>query len=114
MLSFGWSEIALVAVIVIVVVGPKEIPNLLKQLGSFSKALKKTSRQFKNSLNELAEEGDLKEVKKSLSDINNIKKNLDPTNEIKKNLKDEISSLKETVEFTEKEISEINSKVKKN
>ena len=113
MLSFGWSEIALVIVIVIVVVGPKEIPNLLKQLGPFSKALKKTSRQFKNSLNELAEEGDLKEVKKSLSDINQIKKNLDPTNEIKKNLKEEISSLKETVEFTDKEISEINSEIKK-
>ena len=30
MFSFGWSELALTAVIVIIVVGPKEIPNLLK------------------------------------------------------------------------------------
>ena len=41
MLSFGWSEIALIVVVVIIVVGPKEIPNLLKQLGSFSKSIKK-------------------------------------------------------------------------
>ena len=35
MLSFGWSEIALVVVVVVIVVGPKELPNLLRQLGAF-------------------------------------------------------------------------------
>ena len=70
-------------VIIVIVVGPKEIPNLLKQLGSFSKSLKKASRQFKNSLNDLAEEGDLKDIKKSMNlDISNIKKDLDPKNVI--------------------------------
>ena len=39
MLSFGLSEILLTVVVVIIVVGPKELPNLLKQLGSFSKSL---------------------------------------------------------------------------
>ena len=109
MLSFGWSEIALTAVIIIIVVGPKEIPNLLKQLGTFSKSLKKASRQFKNSLNDLAEEGDLKDIKNSISNLSNIKKDLDPTNDLKK----EIKSIKETIEFTDKEISDINSKIKK-
>tara|TARA_B110000438_G_C15801358_1_gene645312 strand:+ start:165 stop:497 length:333 start_codon:yes stop_codon:yes gene_type:complete len=109
MFSFGWSEIALTIVIVVVIVGPKEIPNLLKQLGSFSKSLKKVSRQFKNSLNDLAEEGDLKDVKKSISDISNLKKSLDPTKDLKK----EIKTIKDTVTFTDKEISEINSKILK-
>tara|TARA_Y100000746_G_C15228785_1_gene336509 strand:- start:30 stop:374 length:345 start_codon:yes stop_codon:yes gene_type:complete len=113
MLSFGWSEIALVAVIIIIVVGPKEIPNLLKQLGSLSKSLRKVSRQFKSSLNELAEEGDLKDVKKSLSDIKNIKNDLDPTKAINKELKEEIETIKKATTFTDKEISEINSKIKK-
>ena len=113
MLSFGWSEIALVVVVVVIVVGPKEIPNLLRQLGSFSKILKKTSRQFKNSLNELAEEGDLKDVKKSISDIKDIKKNLDPANTLKKELGEEVKSIKDTITFTDNEISEINSKIKK-
>ena len=58
MLSFGWSEIALVVIVVVIVVGPKELPNLIKNLGNFSKSLKKASRQFKRSLNELSEEGD--------------------------------------------------------
>ena len=109
MLSFGWSEIFLTAVIVIIVVGPKEIPNLLRQLGSLSKSLRKASRQFKNSLNELADETELKDVKNSISDLSNIKKDLDPTNHIKK----EIKSLKEVATFTDKEIKDINDEVLK-
>ena len=108
MFSFGWSEIALTVIIVIIVVGPKEIPNLLKQIGSFSKSLKKISRDFKNSLNELAEENDLKDVKKSILDLKNIKKDLDPTVDFKK----EINSIKNTVGSLDKEIKEINSKEK--
>ena len=62
MFSFGWSEIALTLIIVVIVVGPKEIPNLLRQIGSFSKSIKKISREFKKSLNEIADESDLKDV----------------------------------------------------
>ena len=109
MLSFGWSEIALVVIVVVIVIGPKEIPKLLRQLGDFSKSLKKTSRQFKKSLNDLAEEGDLKEIKESINTIADVKKTLDPTKE----LKEEIASLKETVNFTDKELKDINSKILK-
>ena len=103
-MPFGWSEIILTLVVVVVIIGPKEIPNLLKQLGSFSKSIKKVSREFKKSLNELAEEGDLKEVKKSLSEINSIKKDLDPSKQINK----EIKSIKDSAKIFENEIENIN------
>ena len=105
MFSFGWSEIALTVVIIVIVVGPKEIPNLLRQLGSFSRSIKKITREFKSSLNEISEEGELKSVKDTFKDIHNIKKDLDPTNEIKK----EISSVKDTVSVFENEINELKS-----
>ena len=108
MFSFGWSEIALIVIVVIIIVGPKEIPNLLKQIGTFSKSLKKISRDFKSSLNELAEENDLKDVKKSISDLKNIKKNLDPTVDFQK----EINSIKDTVGSLDKDIKDINFKEK--
>ena len=105
MFSFGWSEIALTAIIIIIVVGPKEIPNLLKQVGSFSKSIKKISREFKKSLNDIAEENDLKDVKDQISEIKNIKESLDPTQDIKK----ELSSIKDTANVFEKEIKDISS-----
>jgi len=106
MFSFGWSEITLTVIIVIIVVGPKEIPNLLKQIGSFSKSLKKISRDFKNSLNELAEENDLKDVKKSISDLKDIKKDLDPTVDFNK----EINSIKKSVASLDEDTKETDSK----
>jgi len=105
MFSFGWSEIILTVVVVVIVVGPKEIPKLLKQLGSFSKSIKKISREFKKSLNDLAEESDLKDVKNSLKDINEIKDNINPTKDIKKEL-DDIAS---TTKVFENEIKNLDS-----
>ena len=110
MFSFGWSEIALTFVIVIIVVGPKEIPGLLKQLASFSKSLKKISRDFKQSLNEIAEDEDLKDIKNSISDLNKLKKDIDPTNEIKK----EVNYIKDTANVFEKEIEDIKNIEKEN
>ena len=105
MFSFGWSEIALTVIIIVIVVGPKEIPNLLKQIGSFSKSIKKISREFKKSLNDIAEESDLKDVKDSISEIKNIKNDLDPTQEINK----EFASIKDTAKVFEKEINDLSS-----
>ena len=109
MLSFGWSEIALTVVIVIIVVGPKEIPNLLKQLGTFSKSLKKISRDFKKSLNEIADQSDLKEVKKSISEINDIKKDLSSKNIMSESLE----SINKTGDIFNKEEKELDKDVNK-
>ena len=108
MFSFGWSEIALTLVIIIIVVGPKEIPNLLRQIGSFSKSIKKISREFKKSLSEIAEEGDIKEIKKSISEVKDLSKDIDPTKEIKSN----IDSITDTAQvgygLSKEEINQLN------
>ena len=104
MFSFGWGEILLIFIVVIIVVGPKDIPKFLRQIGNLSKSIKKISREFKSSLNQIAEETDLKDVKNSITDVTNINKDLD----IKSNLKNEINTIKETVSSVEKDITDIN------
>ena len=104
MFSFGWGEILLIFIVVIIVVGPKDIPKFLRQIGNLSKSIKKISREFKSSINQIAEESDLKDVKNSITDIADINKDLD----IKSNLKNEINTIKETVSSVEKDISDIN------
>ena len=49
MLTFGWGEILLIVGIIIIVVGPKDLPKLIKQFSSFTRSIKKLSREFKNS-----------------------------------------------------------------
>ena len=109
MFSFGWSEIALTVAIIIVVIGPKEIPNLLRQLGHFSKSLKKLSREFKTSISDLAEEESLIEIKKSISEIKNLKDDVNVSADIKK----EINSIKETTTLLDKEIKKIDKEIAK-
>ena len=67
MLTFGWGEIFLLVGIIIVVVGPKDLPKLIKQLSSFTRSIKKLSREFKTSLNDIADHEDFKEVKTSIN-----------------------------------------------
>ena len=104
MFSFGWGEILLILVVVIIVVGPKDIPKFLRQIGNLSKSIKKISREFKLSLNQIAEETDLKDVKNSITEVTNLNKELN----IKDNLKNEIKTIKETISSVEEDVSKIN------
>ena len=104
MFSFGWGEILLILIVVIIVVGPKDIPKFLRQIGNLSKSIKKISREFKSSLNQIAEETDLKDVKNSITEVTNLNKELD----IKSNLKNEIKTIKETISSVEEDVSNIN------
>ena len=104
MFSFGWGEILLILVVIIIVVGPKDIPKFLRQIGNLSKSIKKISREFKSSLNQIVEESDLKEVKNSITEATNLNKELD----IKSNLKNEIKTIKETISSVEEDVSKIN------
>ena len=104
MFSFGWGEILLILVVVIIVVGPKDIPKFLRQIGNLSKSIKKISREFKSSLNQIAEETDLKDVKNSITEVTNLNKEID----IKSNLKNEIKTIKETISSVEEDVSIIN------
>jgi len=104
MFSFGWGEILLILLVVIIVVGPKDIPKFLRQIGNLSKSIKKISREFKSSLNQITEETDLKDVKNSITEVTNLNKELD----IKSSLKNEIKTIKETISSVEKDFSNIN------
>ena len=104
MLSFGWGEILLVLVVVIVVVGPKDLPKLIKQFSTFTKSLKKLSREFKYSLNEFADQEEFKEINKTIMEAKNIKDDFN----IKDKFKSEVKSLKETTDIIEKEVNDLN------
>ena len=103
MLTFGWGEILLVLVVVIVVVGPKDLPKLIKQFSTFAKSLKKLSREFKYSLNEIADQEEFKEINKTIMEAKNIKDDFN----IKDKLKSEVKSLKETTDIIEKEVNDL-------
>ncbi len=106
MFTFGWGEIFLVLIIVVVVIGPKDLPKFIKQIASLTKNIKKISSDFKSSINEIAEESDIKDLANSVKEVKKIKDGIN----IKKNFEKEIKTVKETVKITENEISDIEKK----
>ena len=63
MFDIGWTEMALVATVIIVVVGPKELPVVLRTIGRAVFHARAMAREFRDSIDEMADEADLgKEV----------------------------------------------------
>ena len=106
MFSFGWSEILLIGIIVVVVIGPKDLPKFIKQLGLLVRNIRKISSDFKSSLNEIAEETEIKELAKSVKEVQKIKDGIN----IKKNFENEIKQVEESVELTNNNITNLEKK----
>ena len=68
MFSLGWMEISIILIITVIVVGPKEIPAVIKFLKSITSGLGKLSREFKSTVNEISHIEEVKDIKKEILD----------------------------------------------
>ncbi len=66
MFDIGWSELAVVACVTILVVGPKELPGLLRTMGKTVGQLRKMAGDFQKQFDEAIREAELDEVKKTM------------------------------------------------
>jgi sec-independent protein translocase protein TatB len=68
MFSLGWMEISIILIITVIVVGPKEIPTVIKFLKSITSGLGKLSREFKSTVNEISHIEEVKDIKQEILD----------------------------------------------
>ena len=61
-------EISIILIITIVVVGPKEIPTVIRFVKSISKNLRKVSREFTSTIDEITHIQEVKDIKKEILD----------------------------------------------
>ena len=89
MFDIGWSEILVIAVVAIVVVGPKELPRMLRTFGKTMGTVRRTAndfkRQFDEALREAERDSGLEDTRKSLKAIGN------PIADLKKDLTGTVS-----------------------
>jgi len=67
MLSIGWTEMMLVAAIALIVVGPKVLPAMLRQIGKVVGRVRKMGNEFKAELNKVTAIDELKDIKQSIA-----------------------------------------------
>lgn len=63
MLDIGWQELALVGVVALVVLGPKELPGLMRTAGKLMRKARNIANEFRMSLDDLADEAELEEFR---------------------------------------------------
>src|ERR687891_283148 len=87
MFDIGWSEMAVIMLVALVVIGPKDLPRLARNLGQWVAKGRAMAREFQRSLEDMAREAELDDVKREIEKVgrinvrDTIEKSIDPTGE---------------------------------
>jgi sec-independent protein translocase protein TatB len=69
MFDIGWSEILVIIVVAIVVVGPKELPRLMGTFGRYAGKLRRAAAEFQRQFDEAIRDTEMAEVKKAMESV---------------------------------------------
>lgn len=72
MFDIGWVELMLIAVVAVVVVGPKDLPRAMRVVGQWTGKMKRMAREFQGQFNEALREAELDSVRKDVEAIGKI------------------------------------------
>ena len=72
MLDLGWSEMAMIAVVALFVIGPKDLPKALRTLGHYGGKVRVLAREFRSSIDDAVREAELEEVKNQIQSVTNM------------------------------------------
>lgn len=98
MFDVSWSHLALIAVIALVVIGPKDLPRVLRTVGVWVGRARAVARDFQGSIDQMIREAELDEVRKQVETATSvnleheIEKTIDPTGEMKQSLSEPVLS----------------------
>jgi len=93
LLDFGWSELMLIGVVALIVIGPKDLPKALRVAGFWVRKARTLSREFQSSVEQMIREAELDEVRQELKKATEIdldkefRQVVDPTGSLAESLK---------------------------
>ncbi|NQV48644.1 MAG: twin-arginine translocase subunit TatB [Rhodospirillaceae bacterium] len=81
MFDIGWQELFIVAILGIIVVGPKDLPRALRTIMGLVRKARMLARDFQDGIDEVVREADLDDMKKQIDAIsdNDIGKTIENT-----------------------------------
>jgi sec-independent protein translocase protein TatB len=69
MFDIGWGELVVIGVIALIVIGPKELPAVLRTLGQAMGKVKRMAGEFQGQFQEAMREAELHDLKKQAEDL---------------------------------------------
>jgi sec-independent protein translocase protein TatB len=72
MLGFAWSEIFLIGAVALVVIGPKDLPRVMRTMGQWSRKLRLLAGDFQRHFDDMVRQAELDEVKREAEKAMNV------------------------------------------
>lgn len=98
MFDIGWSELLIIAIVAVVVVGPRELPGMLRTFGKYVGQMRRMAGDFQRQFNDALKEAELDEVRKGIESVRSV----NPLNQ----MKDSLNPLKSAGEDLRKAIED--------
>ncbi len=94
MFDIGWSEMAVIALIALVVIGPKELPNAMRIAAKWARKARSMAREFQSGVDDMIREADLDDARKALDTAKTLdmgkvlEDTVDPTGSLREEAED--------------------------
>jgi len=89
MFDISWGELLLIGVVALIVIGPKELPTVLRTVGQWTGKLRRMASEFQSQFHEAMREAEMADLKKQVDDLSSQAQgyaNFDPVSEVRKEL----------------------------
>jgi len=96
--SIGFMEMIVLALLAIIVVGPEDLPKLMRRLGQFVAKMRSLAQEFKDAFNEMGAATEMAELRKEIEELKEMGKLSNMTdNQLEDDLRDLDSELRDGV-----------------
>ena len=72
-MDLSWSELLIVGIVALIVIGPKDLPGMFRELGRFTAKVRSMGREFTRAMDQAAKESGVKDVADDLRKVTNPK-----------------------------------------
>ncbi len=86
MFDISWTEFLLIGVVALIVIGPKELPAVLRTLGQWTRKVRGMAAEFQSQFQEAMREAEMADLKKQVDDIAHGIKSYDPLKDVRSDL----------------------------
>jgi sec-independent protein translocase protein TatB len=103
MFDISWTEFLLIGVVALVVIGPKELPAVMRTVGQWTRKLRSMAADFQNQFHEAMREAEMADLKQQVDDIAHDIKHYDPLKDVRagvENAGKDIAAAGKTLEQT--------------
>jgi sec-independent protein translocase protein TatB len=74
MFDIGWSELLVIGIVALIVIGPKELPGVLRAVGQYMTKIRRMASDFQGQFQEAMREAEVADLKKQIDDMTDTAK----------------------------------------